>query len=146
MKRIIALVLALALLAVPLGLASCGGGGSGTDGEPRMPDEVARFDSGSKNESNGVTYTIYQVIVKSDVDWEKLSPGRRQAVIDYAFEAAWHHAGQNDVVNYNILGLSEAANEDGSHTPLFMWNRERQSVIVYAGGQQKEELPAPQRK
>ena len=142
-RRIISSIMALVLLAASFGAVvgftgcnknSGGGGGGGAKGEPKAPAEVKLFDPNTKNDTGGVITTVYQVVVKSDVDWDKLSESRKRAVIDYAFEAAWYHADENDIVNFNVIGLSDSAEEGGPKTAIFMWDRENNSVVVCISG------------
>jgi hypothetical protein len=141
-SRITAIVLVLALLTGAVGgLAGCKPkqkNGGDIDpapvGEPKMPDEVLSFDSSGSSVSNGVTYTIYRVIVKVEVNWDNLTDSQRQAIINYAFEAAWYDASVNAVTNYNIIGLRDSAVVSEARTPLFYWEMNGESLIIYIGG------------
>jgi len=138
-QKLLAMLLAVALVAGLAGsLAACTAG----SGTPTMPAEVKDFNSSSQV-TGGVTFINYTVTVKASANWDSLSQGRQEAIVNYAFQMAWQRNAENSVTNYNIVGYSEATDSAPSVT-LFMWDRENGVVILYTAGAQSGSMAAPQ--
>ena len=131
-RKIITLALSVLLvLGAAAVLAAC-------DAASAASDNVKEIIT-TQQASGNVRYTNYQVVVNADVDWNNLSDAEKQKIIDYGFKESHKQAAENDVNNYNVLGIRE-----GSTTVLFMWDRANEQAIIFKDGQPTgTTLPAP---
>ncbi|MCL1890784.1 MAG: hypothetical protein FWG00_01990 [Coriobacteriia bacterium] len=133
-KKIVAVTVALVLaLGAPLALTGCFGG---------APSEVKEIKS--QNQKVGeVPFTNYTAYLNEDVDWENLSDSRKQAIINYTFAEARKKIEEDGVRNYNVIGALPAT-EERNTTPVFLWDREKDEVIIYSNNKERlGTLPVP---
>ena len=127
-KKIIATILAV-LLSTTIASVLFGCGGS-SKGAGAIKDITT-----SEQKSGVVTYTNFQVVLNSDVNWSALSDSDRQAIIDYTVDECRRQAKEMQANNINILGITE------SGETLFFYDRVNEEMIIYSNGELVGRLP-----
>ena len=130
-KRKITVLALAALLALGamFALAAC----NGSEPAPTGVKEITT----TQQTSGNVRFTNYQAIISADTDWNNMSDADKQKIIDYTFTESRKEAADNDVTNYNIIGVREDS------VVLFMWDKTNDQVFVYKDGQPAGNLPVP---
>jgi hypothetical protein len=124
MKKIITLVVALALAVSMLGLLSACGRGAGDIESITV----------SENKANGVDIKVYQVSLKDTIVWADLSDGDRERIAVAAFNEAQKKIAENNIFNYSIIGRS------ADQPVAFMYDAENRNMVIFIANQPVSEV------
>jgi hypothetical protein len=91
--------------------------------------------STSEIESNGVDVALYRVNLKDTVDWATISQGDREKIAVAAFDEAQKKIAEDNVFNYQIIGLTAAGEL------AFSYGGEKQTMNIMVNNELTGEVP-----